>query len=160
MHGAGLRLSLAFMLGLLFVPAYVVAPVLFAELSSMQAGLIAGKIFHVSNIAVLILVVAAAVFAFRMRVSKVTWYLLGFVALMVASNAFVVSAVMAAIKAEAGDISALPQDDPMRLAFAFWHGIGSVMQLMSTIFVVALVMKSYGCSVLASQSDAIDGQDS
>ncbi len=130
------------MLGLLVVPAYVVAPILFAELESMQAGAIAGKIFHISSIAVLIFAVAAAVFAYRIRAQKMTWYLLGFVALMVATNAFAVSAMMAAIKAEAGDISALPKDDPMHLAFAFWHGIGSVMQLISSLFLIVLVMKS------------------
>ena len=93
-HFSGLRLSLALMLGLLVVPAYVVAPILFAELESLQAGLIAGKIFHVSNIAVLILAVAAMVFAFRIQVQKSTWYLLGFLVLMVAINAFGVSAMM------------------------------------------------------------------
>ncbi len=151
MHYAGLRLSLALMLGLLLVPAYLVAPILFAELEPMQAGAIAGKIFHLSYVAVLLLAVAAAVFAYRIRAQKMTWYLLGFVVLMVATNAFVVSAMMEAIKAEAGDISALPKDDPMHLAFAFWHGISSVMQLMSSLFLVVLVMKSQRPKAAMSQ---------
>lgn len=141
-HYSGLRLSLALMLGLLVVPAYVVAPILFAELESAQAGLVAGKIFHTSNIAVLILGVAAAVFAYRIQVQKITWVLLGMVILMIAINAFAVSEMMAAIKTEAGDISALPKDDPLHLAFSFWHGIGSVMQLLSSLFLIVLVMKS------------------
>jgi len=141
-HFSGLRLSLALMLGLLVVPAYVVAPILFAELASAQAGLIAGKIFHISNITALILAVAAMIFAFRIQVAKSTWYMLGLVALMVAINAFGVSAMMAMIKAEAGDITALAKENPLRLAFAFWHGIGSVMQLVASLFLVVLVMKS------------------
>jgi hypothetical protein len=152
-HFSGLRLSLALMLGLLVVPAYVVAPILFAELESLQAGLIAGKIFHVSNIAVLILAVAAMVFAFRIQVQKSTWYLLGFLVLMVAINAFGVSAMMAMIKAEAGDISALAKDNPLRLAFAFWHGIGSIMQLISSLFLVVLVMKSQRPKAKSSLSE-------
>ncbi len=140
-HYAGLRLSFALMMGLLIVPAYVVAPILFAQLESMQAGLVAGKIFHVSNIAILILAVAAAWFCFRIKTSKTTWYLLGAVVLMVAINAFGVTVMMTAIKSEAGDISALDKDDTLRLAFAFWHGIGSIMQLISALFMVVLVMK-------------------
>ncbi len=142
-QAAGLRLSLALMLGLLVVPAYVVAPVLFNMLDSKTAGLIAGKIFHVSNLGILLLAVAAAVFCFRMKVQKSTWYLLGTVALLVAINAFGVSSMMALLKSEAGDISALDKTDPLRLAFAFWHGIGSVMQLLSSLLVVILVMKSH-----------------
>ena len=141
-HYSGLRLSLALMLGLLVVPAYVVAPVLFAELESAQAGLIAGKIFHVSNLAILILAVAAGLFSYRIKVKKMTWYILGMITLMVAINAFGVSAMMAMIKTEAGDITALTKEDPLRWAFAFWHGIGSVIQLVSSLLLVVLVMKS------------------
>jgi len=141
-HYSGLRLSLALMLGLLVVPAYVVAPVLFAELESAQAGLIAGKIFHVSNLAILILAVAAGLLSYRIKVKKMTWYILGMITLMVAINAFGVSAMMAMIKTEAGDITALTKEDPLRWAFAFWHGIGSVIQLVSSLLLVVLVMKS------------------
>ena len=130
------------MLGLLVVPAYVVAPVLFKMLDSVTAGLIAGKIFHVANLAILLLAVAAAVFCRRIRVAKPTWYLLGMVALLVAINAFGVTSMMSLLKAEAGDIAALDKSDPLRLAFAFWHGIGSVMQLLSSLLVAMLVMKS------------------
>ena len=144
-HYAGLRLSLALVLGLLLVPAYVVAPILFAELESMQAGLIAGKIFHVANLAILILLVSALLFSYRIQVKKSTWYILGLLVLMVAINAFGVTSMMSMIKAEAGDISALESDDPLRWAFAFWHGIGSVLQLISSLFTVVLVMRNH-CS--------------
>jgi len=50
--------------------------------------------------------------------------------------------MMSLLKAEAGDIAALDKSDPLRLAFAFWHGIGSVMQLLSSLLVAMLVMKS------------------
>ncbi|HID36343.1 MAG TPA: DUF4149 domain-containing protein [Ghiorsea sp.] len=143
-HFSGLRLSLALMLGLLVVPAYVVAPMLFSVLESAQAGLIAGKIFYTSNLAILILAVAAGLFCQRIQVKKSMWYLLGLVVLMVAINAFGVTSMMTMIKAEAGDISALSDDDPLRWAFAFWHGIGSMLQLITTILVVVLVMRNHG----------------
>ena len=103
--------------------------------------------------------VAAAVFAYRIRAQKITWYLLGFVALMVATNAFAVSEMMAAIKVEAGDISLLSKQDPLRLAFAFWHGIGSVMQLISSLFLIVLVMKSQRPKATSGQAEpSIEGQ--
>jgi len=144
-HDAGLRLSLALVLGFLLVPAYVVAPVLFAELESVQAGLIAGKVFYMSNLAILILLVSALLFCYRIQVKKSTWYLLGLVMLMVVINAFGVTSMMSMIKAEAGDITALDKTDPLRLAFAFWHGMGSILQLISSLLVVVLVMRNH-CS--------------
>jgi len=138
---AGLKLSLSLMLGLLVVPAYVVAPLLFKALSSVDAGAIAGQIFYVSNIAVLILATSAMLFCYRIKVSKGTWYLLIAVLLMVAANVFGVSTVMGMIKAEAGDISALAKDDAMRMMFAFWHGLGSILHLLASICVIFLVMK-------------------
>jgi len=151
-HFSGLKLSLALMLGLLVVPAYVVAPMLFSELESAQAGLIAGKVFYTSNLAILILAVAAALFCWRIQVKKSTWYLLGLVALMVAINAFAVTSMMAMIKAEAGDISMLNKDDPLRWAFAFWHGMGSMIHLISTVLVVVLVMRNHGAQSEKSEA--------
>ena len=138
---AGLKLSFALMLGLLVVPAYVVAPMLFTELESATAGLIAGKVFHISNLAILILAMASALFCYRIEVAKSTWYLLLSVFLLVAINVFGVSSVMAMIKVEAGDISSLASDDKLRFLFAFWHGLGSILQLISTLLMAALVMK-------------------
>lgn len=138
---AGLRLCFALMLGLLVVPGYVVAPLLFTEFESAQAGLIAGKIFHLSNYAILILVAASVVFCKRIGVSKGVWYLLLAVAAMVATNEFGVSTMIAMIKEEAGNVSALAADDSLRLFFAFWHGLGSVMHLVSTLLMAALVMR-------------------
>jgi len=140
-HYSGLKLSLALMLGLLVVPAYVVAPILFSQLESAQAGLIAGKIFHVSNLGILILSVSALLFCYRIQVQKKTWYMLISVLILVAINAFGVATFIAMIKAEAGDISALAKDDALRIMFGFWHGFGSVLQLICTFLVVALVMK-------------------
>lgn len=138
---AGLKLSLALILALLVVPAYVVAPILFAELESVKAGLIAGKIFHLSNLAVLIIGLAAAVFCYRIQVKKSTWYLLATVLVLVAINTFGVAHMMALIKSQAGDISALADDDTMRWMFRFWHGLGSIMQLITSLLVAFLVMQ-------------------
>jgi len=140
-HFSGLKLCWALMLGLLVVPAYVVAPMLFSQLESAQAGLVAGKIFHVSNLAILILSVAALIFCYRIQVKKTTWYMLISVFILVAINVFGISTMMAMIKTEVGDISALPKDDSMRIMFGFWHGFGSILQLVCTFLVVALVMK-------------------
>jgi len=142
-HFAGLKLSLALILGLLVVPAYVVAPMLFADLESAQAGLIAGKVFYTSNLAILLLSVAAGVFCYRIQVKKSTWYLLGLVVLMVAINVFGVTSMMSMIKAEVPDITALDKDDPLRWAFAFWHGMGSMIHLITTVLVVVLVMRGH-----------------
>jgi hypothetical protein len=139
---AGLKICLALMLGLLIVPAYVVAPLLFSELESVQAGLIAGKAFHMSNMAILILAFAAAVFSYRIKVGKSTWYILTAVVVMVAINAFGVSHMMALIKAEAGDISALAKGEPLRWAFSFWHGMGSILHLFASLLMTGLVMKA------------------
>ncbi|MDQ7005061.1 MAG: DUF4149 domain-containing protein [Ghiorsea sp.] len=142
-HFSGLKLSLALILGLLVVPAYVVAPMLFAELESAQAGLVAGQIFYTSNLTILILLVTAALFCQRIQVKKATWYLLGLVGLMVVINAFGITSMMTMIKAEAGDITALDSDDPLRWAFAFWHGMGSIIHMIATILVVILVMRNH-----------------
>ena len=144
-HFSGLRLSFALMLGLLLVPAYVVAPVLFAELDPVQAGMIAGKIFYIANVAMLMLAFAGFMFCYRIGVKKTTWYLLVAVTLLVVINAFGVTSMMSMIKAEAGDITALDKTDPLRLAFAFWHGMGSILQLISSLLVVVLVMRNH-CS--------------
>jgi len=150
MQHAGLKLCLALMLGLLVVPGYVLAPILFAELESAQAGLIAGKVFHVANIAFLILALAAASFCYKIKVNKSTWYLLAAVSVLVALNAFGVSTMIAMIKSEAGDISALSPDEPLRWAFRFWHGMGSIMHLITSIFMVILVMKKQ-CNHVSAQ---------
>lgn len=138
---AGLKLCLALMLGLLVVPAYVVVPLLFNTLSSVDAGVIAGKIFHLSNLAVLILSLAAMVFCYRIKAAKMTWYLLIAVLIMVAVNVFAVSTVMVMIKSEVGDITALAKDDTMRMMFAFWHGLASILHLLASICTVVLVMQ-------------------
>jgi hypothetical protein len=142
-HYAGLKLGLALILGLLVVPAYVVAPMLFAELDSVVAGLIAGKIFHVSNLAILVLLVSVMLFYYRIQVPKRTWYILIMLMLMLSINTFGVPGMMRMIKAEAGDISSLASDDPLRWAFAFWHGMGSLLQLASSLFTVVLLMQNH-----------------
>ncbi len=138
---AGLKLSFALMLGLLVVPGYVVAPMLFTELESAQAGVIAGQIFKTSNVAILILALASAVFCYRMKVAKATWYVLMAVVVVVAANTFGVASMMMMIKAEVGDIASLTHDDPMRWAFSFWHGMGSILHLIASVLMVFLVMK-------------------
>jgi len=62
------RLCLGLMLGLLVVPGYVVAPVLFANAGSASlAGTLAGDVFHMANTSILFLVATVVVFWFRMQ---------------------------------------------------------------------------------------------
>ena len=136
----GLRLALAMMLALLVVPGYVVAPVLFAKLDTHTAGMVAGAVFHVSNLGVLLL--GAAVAAFWMRLGATTWGLWTVLAVMlvlVCINAFVMAPVMQDLKDAAGNISALPADDAQRKQFGMLHGISEVVHMLASLLALWLV---------------------
>lgn len=134
------RLCLALILGLLLVPAYVVTPLLFGMLSERAlAGEIAGRLFHISYTAVLLLAVAVAAFWRGRRAGRLAWLLLAALLLLVAANAFGVAAILADIKAAAGPVTALAEDHPARLRFAMWHGISAGLHLLSSLLAVLLV---------------------
>ena len=137
---AGIRLTLAMMLALLLVPGYVVAPVLFAKLDSHIAGMVAGSIFHIANIGVLIL--AAALSSFWLRsgaVGRLNWGLLLVMIALVCANAFAIAPVMQDLKDAAGAIDALAKDDPQRVQFGILHGISEIVHLLSSLMAVVLV---------------------
>jgi|UPI00035CE031 tryptophan-rich sensory protein len=135
LQGAALRLTLALMLGCLVVAGYIVAPVLFAEASShAQAGLLAGAIFKVCNQGVLVLGAAAAAFYWQLgERRKRVWLPLLLLCLLIAVNAFVLTPIMAELKAAAGPIDALAVDDPQRQTFGMWHGVSAVLHLCASI---------------------------
>ncbi|MBL1353243.1 MAG: DUF4149 domain-containing protein [Zetaproteobacteria bacterium] len=136
----GIRLSLAMIVGLLVVPGFVVAPVLFSKLDTHTAGMVAGSIFHVANVSILLL--SAAVVAFWMRLPSLgwlNWTLLMVIALLVCANEFAIAPVMQALKDATGDISALPKDDPQRMKFGMLHGISEIVHLLASIMAVVLV---------------------
>lgn len=139
------RLCLGLILGLLVVPGYVVAPVLFANAgSSSLAGSLAGDVFHMANTSILFLIAAVLVFWFRMKksgaeIGKVRWLSLIIVALMVVGNEFGVAPVIADLKAQAGPIDGLDKDDPQRTLFGLWHGVSAVFHLIASLAAALLL---------------------
>lgn len=139
------RLCLGLILGLLVVPGYVVAPVLFAKAGSASlAGALAGDVFHMANMSILFLVAAVLVFWFRMHkngsvIGQVRWLSLIVVVLMVVGNEFGVSPVIADLKAQAGPIDQLAKDDPQRVLFGLWHGFSAVFHLIASLAAALLL---------------------
>jgi len=137
-----IRLCLAMMLGLLVVSGYVVVPILFAKANSvMQAGMLAGHIFHMVNIGVLFL--AAAVASFWMRshaVGRLNWLLLLSIIVFITSNEFAISPLIQGIKDTAGAIDALAKDDPQRVQFGIYHGVSAVCHLLASLMSALLVV--------------------
>ena len=136
-----IRLCLAMIFGLLLVSGYVVTPVLFAKAdSSMQAGMLAGHIFHMVNIGVLFL--AAAVASFWMRshaAGRLNWVLLLLVVLFISVNEFGIAPLIQSLKDSAGAIDALAKDDPLRVQFGMYHGVSAVCHLLATLIAALLV---------------------
>ena len=134
-----LRFCLAMMLGLLLVPGYVVTSVLFAKAgSSAVAGMLAGHLFHVANMGLLLLAAAVAVFWLRLagegkRIGRLRWLLLATIALLVALNEFVLAVRIEALTAQVGAVAELAVDDPVRQTFRIWHGAASLLHLLATL---------------------------
>jgi len=133
------------MLGLLVVPGYVVAPVLFAKAGSISlAGSLAGSVFHLANTGLLLLAAAVTVFWLRMGKSgmyagKWRWSLLVSLALLVAANEYGVSPVIADLKMQIGSMDLLADDDPQRKLFGMWHGVSALIHLFAAIAAAVLV---------------------
>ncbi len=131
--GAG-RLALALMLGLLVVPGFLAAPVLFAHLPTRaQAGEIAGVLFHIANRGELLLALAVALFWRGRAAGRWRWWPLLLLALLVGVNEFALSPMMADIKAEMGPIDAVPPDAPLRRRFGMLHGVSEALHLAATL---------------------------
>jgi len=139
------RLCLALMLGLLVVPGYVVAPVLFAKAGSVSlAGSLAGNIFHLANMGLIFLAAAVTVFWLRMRKSdmyagRLRWSLLLLVTLLIAANEYGISPVITALKTQIGSMDQLANDDPQRKLFGIWHGVSALINLFAAVGAVGLV---------------------
>jgi len=139
------RLCLGLILGLLVVPGYVVAPVLFAKAGSASlAGSLAGDVFHMANTSILFLVAAVWVFWFRMQksgavIGQLRWLSLTVVLLMVVGNEFGVSPIIADLKNAAGPIDELTRDDPQRALFGLWHGVSAVFHLLASLATALLL---------------------
>jgi len=139
------RLCLALMLGLLVVSGYVVVPVLFAKAGSHAlAGMLAGAIFHLANLALIFLAVAVMVFWLRMSksgmvIGKLRWSLLLIVAVLVAGNEYGITPVIIDLKVRMGPIDLVAADDPLRKLFGIWHGISALIHMFAAIAMVLLV---------------------
>jgi len=136
-----IRLCLTMMLGLLVVSGYVVTPILFTKAdSSMQAGMLAGHIFHIVNIGVLFLAVAVASFWMRSHAAgRLNWILLLLIILLISINEFGISPLIQSIKDSSGAIDALAKDDPQRMQFGMYHGISAVCHLLASLMAALLV---------------------
>jgi len=141
LHHSLLLLSLSLILGLLVVPAYVVAPILFQELESHQAGEIAGEIFHLANPIVLILSLVICIEWWRMQAGVLLWSVLFLLMFSVGMNAFAIAPLLQDIKAQAGPINLLDEDDVMRSQFFLVHGCGAVMHLIASLCALLMVMR-------------------
>jgi hypothetical protein len=142
LRAGALRLCLALLLGLLLVPGFVVAPVLFAKAgSTYEAGMLAGYIFHVANRTDVILAAAVAAFWWRQGgTQRSAWVVLGLVLLLVAVNEWAITPVIEALKAQIGHgFDTLPKDDPLRVRFGAWHGVSAVLHLIATLGAAWLV---------------------
>lgn len=139
LRAASIRLALALVLALLLVPGYVVAPVLFAHLdTSAQAGQMAGIIFHAANRAILLLLVAVALFWRGREAGRRRWMLLVALLLLCGINEFALAPHMQAMKDAMGPIDLLPKDAAERAAFGMWHGISALLHLAESLLAVFL----------------------
>jgi len=141
MRIGAIRLCLAMILGLLLVSGYVVTPVLFAKAeSAMQAGMLAGHIFHLVNIGVLFLAAAVASFWLRSHAAgRLNWTLLLLIMGLLCINEFAMAPFMQALKDSVGAIDALAKDDPQRVQFGIYHGISAICHLLATLMAALLV---------------------
>lgn len=141
-RGGAVRILLALILGLLAVSGYVVAPILFAKAGSAhEAGRLAGEIFHVVNLGVIILSVAVAAFWLRMKpVSRLNWGLLLLLVALAGINEYGVSPILAELKLAAGPIDQLAEGDPVKAKFGMWHGVSAVIHLLCTVLATLLLL--------------------
>lgn len=136
LRAGGLRLSLALMLGLLLVPGFVVAPILFAKAGSTYlAGMLAGYIFHVVNKTVVVLALAVAAFWWRQGgVGRLNWFLIVLILLLVAVNEWAITPAIVHLKAQIGHgFDTLPKDNPLIVRFGRWHGVSATLYLIATL---------------------------
>jgi len=152
------------LLALLLVPGYVVAPVLFAKsATAAEAGMLAGHVFHLSNIGILLFAASLAFFWIRMRrpasrSNRWRWLLLLGLVLLVAANEFALAPLMADLKLQMGPIDDVAMDDPLRHRFGMFHGISALLHLLATGMAGFLV--ALGVSSCASTGESDELADS
>lgn len=143
-RAGAVRVCVALMAGLLVVTGFLAAPVLFKFAATRhEAGMLAGHMFHLANLGVLLLAAAVASFWMRMRreaaIGRWRWVLLALIALPVAVNEFGLAPMMADIKQQLGPIDQAAADDPLRVRFGMLHGISSALHLAASLAALGLV---------------------
>lgn len=139
------RLTLALMLGLLVVPGFVVAPVLFDKAGSVAlAGALAGQVFHVANLGLMLLSAAVIVFWLRMRsagmqIGRLRWGLLALLVLLVVTNEYTISPILAELKVQIASLDVVAEEHPLRKQFGMWHGVSATVHLVAAIAAAAMV---------------------
>ncbi len=132
------------MLGLLVVPGFLAAPVLFAHLPTRaQAGEIAGVLFHIANRGELLLALAVALFWRSRQAGKARWWPLLTLALLVAVNEFALAPMMAEIKGRMGPIDTVPAGSPLRHRFGMLHGVSEALHLAATLCAAWLAARGW-----------------
>jgi len=142
LRGGALRICLAMMLGLLVVPGYVVVPILFTHAgSNALAGALAGHIFHVSNYGIMGLAAAVAMFwVWGGHIGRMLWGILLIIAILVGINEFWVAGVIGDLKSTMGSVDMTPADHPLRKRFGMWHGVSSLLHLLSSVLALSLLV--------------------
>ncbi len=139
------RLCLTLWVGGMWVVGYVVAPVLFAELSdTILAGNLAGKMF--TWMARIGLVCGAYLLLYLLVqhgwsvVRRGAFWLVLFMLLGVAAGHFGIQPIIQQLKEAA--LPAEVMKSVLRDRFATWHGISSILYLLQSLFGLALLWQN------------------
>ena len=130
--------------GSLWTVAYLVAPVLFKTLDTVQAGAIAGSIFRVQGwvaigCAALMLALLAASRTMDLRLKRVLRWLVVAMLVCAAANLLVLQPMMAEIKASAGGGLLA---GALKSRFGMLHGVSMLVHLVQSVLAVWLVVKN------------------
>jgi hypothetical protein len=102
---------------------------------------LAGELFHLVNVGVLILAAAVAGFWIRIKeLGRLNWSMLAAVVLFLALNEFILFPQLAELKAQTGPIGQLAADDVRRSEFGILHGASAALHLLAAVASTILVM--------------------
>ncbi|MCF7522054.1 DUF4149 domain-containing protein [Neisseria sp. ZJ106] len=125
----------AFWLGLQVMAGYIAAPVLFGALPKMQAGMIAGKLFDAVSYIGLAVWAAAYFLAGNRKCLRIPAAAL---LVLIAANQFLVTPVINAHKTHTENwLLSLTGG-----SFGMWHGISSLLFLMSAVSALGFIMSA------------------
>ncbi len=139
------RLLKAMIAGLLWVPGFMIAPILFAYADNAQtAGFLAGMVFSWANSILILLSIALLLLCWLSQAAKSFLLLAGLLLLAIVLNEFAVSPILQDLKTAMGPIDAVPMDHPLRQRFGLWHGVSASLHLFASLLAFALLWKQTG----------------